>query len=185
MSYIDDSLLKKRKNYPVETENKSLERITNQLEALEPTQTQSTSNLSQEEIEALKDLQEDQNIIIKKADKSNILVIMDKQFYKNKLVLRDHLDQSTYEKCHEKEDIRTFKELKKLVNTHKDCLTKKEIDYVTNYEWKTSNFYVQPKVNKCKILKDIITQTNNEYIKTDPPETLKARPIIAGPMSPT
>ena len=103
--------MKKRKNYPVETENKALERITNQLEALEPTQTQSTSNLSQEEIEALKDLQEDQNIIIKKADKSNILVIMDKQFYKNKLVLSDHLDQSTYEKCHEKEDMRTFKEL--------------------------------------------------------------------------
>ena len=106
---------------------------------------------------------------------------MDKQFYKNKLVLTDHLDQSTCGKCHEKEDIRTFKELKNLVDTHKDCLTKKEIDY----EWKSRNLYVKPKVNKCKILKNIITQTNNEYIKTDPRETLKARPIIAGPMSPT
>ena len=93
---------------------------------------------------------------------------MDKQFYKNKLVLRDHLDQSTYEKCHEKEDIGNFKELKILVGTHKDCLTKEEIDYVTNYEWKSNNFL-------CTTEGKQIYNTE-KYIKTDPPETLKARP---------
>ena len=80
---------------------------------------------------------------------------------------------------------KVFRELKRLLETHKPCLTTKELDYVTRYDWKTSNFYVQPKINKCQVLKEIIHLSNSDYIDTDAPESLKGRPIVAGPLSPT
>ena len=56
---------------------------------------------------------------------------------------------------------------------------------ITSQITKSSNFYVQPKIAKCAELSELITNTDNVYVKTSPPATLKARPIIAGPNSPT
>ena len=137
------------------------------------------------ELNALNDLKRDTSIIIKKADKSNIIVIMDTEFYKNKLVLTDYLNNNNYEKADVNADKKVFQDLKSYIELNKSCLTSKELNYITKYEWRWSNFYIQPKINKCKTLKDIIITSNSEYIKTDPPESLKGRPIVAGPESPT
>ena len=40
--------------------------------------------------------------------------------------------------------------LAELIKIHSACLTEKEIDYVKNFEWKTSESYMFPKVHKCK-----------------------------------
>ena len=113
------------------------------------------------------------------------LYVMDAEFYKEKLVYNDHLNQSTYEEVSSNADSKVFKELKTLMETHKKCLTVKEMKYITDYDWKSSNFYVQPKVNKCEVLKEIIQLSNSEYIDTIAPDSLKGRPIVAGPQSPT
>ena len=68
---------------------------------------------------------------------------------------------------------------------HEKCLTAKELKFITNYEWKTSNFYVNPKISKCKEIKERMQKNNSNYLKMPPPESLKGRPIISGPMSPT
>ena len=78
---------------------------------------------------------------------------------------------------------------KKLVTNHKECLMNNEFNYVTEYEWKSSIFYIQPKINKCTKLREIISNSNSDYVKTPPPppphpHTLKGRSIIAGPCSP-
>ena len=75
--------------------------------------------------------------------------------------------------------------LKKLVNKHEDSLTKKEQDYIINFAWKTSNFYVLPKIHKNKDIIDQISSSEHDFIEISPPQDLKGRPIIAGPVSPT
>ena len=78
-----------------------------------------------------------------------------------------------------------MKNLKKLVNEHEDSLTKKEQDFMINFDWKTSNFYVLPKIHKSKDIIDQISSSERDFIEISPSEDLKGRPIIAGPVSPT
>ena len=110
---------------------------------------------------------------------------MDKEFYRDKLVLGDHLNTPTYELTDEMSDKKVFSKQTKLIKKHKTCLTPKEVAYITNYEWRTSNFYVNPKISKCREIKEKMRQNKTTYLKMDPPMTLKGRPIISGPVSPT
>ena len=152
---------------------------------MEPEPVNSRSNVTADERNALKDLKNNKSIVIKKADKTNILVIMDAEFYKQKLVLQDHLNKPTYERTTEDADKKVFKRQAALVEKHKRCLTNKEAKFITDYEWKTSNFYASPKISKCKEISEKMRSSDTEYLKMPPPESLKGRPIIAGPISPT
>ena len=157
----------------------------NEIEGLDPEPIKTPSNVTVEERKAIKELKENKNIVIKKADKTNIFVVMDTEFYRDKLVLKDHLNTPTYEKTSADADKKVFVEQTKLMKNHEQCLTPKEFKFVTNYEWKTSNFYVNPKVAKCKEIKEKMQKNDSNYLKMSPPESLKGRPIIAGPTSPT
>ena len=84
---------------------------------------------------------------------------MDKEFYRNKLVLQDHLHQATYETTSNDIDKIVFRKQKVLMEKHKECLTDKEFKFITDYEWKSSNFYVNPKISKCKEI-DMKMKTN-------------------------
>ena len=110
---------------------------------------------------------------------------MDREFYVEKLIKNDHLESNTYQKIDQNSDKKVFTKLNHLINKHSECFTKNENTYLTQYQWKTSNFYIMPKINKCEEIITIIEETNDIYIKMDPPNILKGRPIIAGPNSPT
>ena len=125
------------------------------------------------------------DIVIKKADKGNTLVIMDMEFYRDKLVIMDHLEMDTYSIAPPNADKKVYTNLKKLVNKHKACLTKKETSYILNDDWKSSNFYVMPKIHKNKKIIDGFRNSNSEYIHMEVPTDLKGRPITAGPIAPT
>ena len=62
-------------------------------------------------------------------------------------------------------------------------LTKNEIKYVLNNNWKSSNFYVLPKAHKSKKIIEEINESNNICVNIQPPEDLKGRPIVGGPNS--
>ena len=68
---------------------------------------------------------------------------------------------------------------------HQHCLTKKEFSYVVDFEWKTSNFYALPKIHKSKQIIDKLRHCDSEYIEMSIPSDLQARPVVAGPVSPT
>ena len=95
-------------------------------------------------------------IVIKKADKGGMFVVLDSKFYRDKMVLQDHLNTDTYEIVNKNADTKVVKGLKELTTKHSKCLRESEIDYINNKNWKSSNIYVSPKVHKCK---DIIQQT--------------------------
>ena len=68
---------------------------------------------------------------------------------------------------------------------HKECLTEKEVDYLTKFDWQSSNFYVLPKIHKSSTITNKVKESNSDYIELPPPDDLKARPIVAGCNAPT
>ena len=81
------------------------------------------------------------SIEIKKADKSNTLVVMDKEEYKENLVMQQHLRTDTYEKADNNINKKVYKNLENLCEKHCNCLTKNERKVILNKEWEISKFY--------------------------------------------
>ena len=108
---------------------------------------------------------------------------MDRSFYRDQLVLEGHLDSNNYKTLPLDADKKVMKNLISLVKKYEDCLTDKEQDFVSNFNWKTSHLYVLLKIHKSKDIIEKVTHSNGEFIEMQPPSTLKSRPIIAGPSS--
>ena len=177
-SYNDDSYVRKKSNRPITCKDDELNQILRIIEKLEPDKSAIADNLSKEERTALFDLRDNNEIIIKEADKGGAIVIMDKEFYEKKLILNDHLnDPNTYREINPNSDHETAKKLNTLMKKHASCLTKKEMDYVTNYDWTTSEFYIRPKIHKCKSILNEIKHNLNEIINLHGIMDLVGRPI--------
>ena len=86
------------------------------MDCIDPLPNKTDPNLSQEERTALKELMENDDIIIKPADKGGCLVIMNKSFYRDKLVIQDHLNSDTYEKSDVASDSHAMQELQRLLS---------------------------------------------------------------------
>ena len=157
------------------------------LNRIEPTAIEKESNISSSEEQALDELRTLSKTLIelKKADKTDIWVIMDKEEYRQKLVLEEHLLTETYEQANEDANKKVYAELVKLVNKNSDCLTKGEINFMIQEDWKEAHFYVLPKINKCKEIVDKIRAENKLYVEMKMPESLKSRPICGGPKAVT
>lgn len=129
-------------------------------------------------------LKNDPSIIIKNADKGGAIVIMDRDHYKE-MSLSQLQDHQFYTKMEQNEDRRTMLKIEKLTRKYQDNLTDNEIEYLTKYEVKSSNFYGLHKIHKCKNIQENVKKCNSTYIKLPRPNDLKLRPIIAGPASST
>ena len=85
--YEDESIVRNKSNKKFETKNKELSLIVNEIENLTPSLKNYNNNFTKEEQEALKSLKENNNLIFKTADKGGGWVIMDKNYYKDQLVM--------------------------------------------------------------------------------------------------
>ena len=68
---------------------------------------------------------------------------------------------------------------------HSSVLTEKEVDFVTNFDYKESCFYGLPKIHKSKLIKDAVAKEISEYVTCENPDDLTFRPIVGGPVAPT
>jgi len=109
-------------------------------------------NISLIERKAINALKNNPDIIIKEADKGGATLIMNKDFYKNKIEVMLS-DTCYYEKLECDPYHQTKQEYSKLINNDKNGLTEKEKEYLLKFERKESNFYGLPKVHKPEILK--------------------------------
>ena len=155
------------------------------MELLQPDKITSKDNLSEVERTALSELQTNSDIIIKRADKGGNFVIMDKDFYRDKLVLEGHLHTNDYRRVNDDEDIKVMKDLKTITKIYEKELTTKEQQFIHDFPWKTSNFYILPKIHKSTEIIQAIARSDKDYIEMSPPDNLEGRPIVAGPASPT
>ena len=80
-------------------------------------------------------MQEDQDLFIRKVDKRTLL-LMDKDCYCDTLIVKDHLNASTYQKVDSNGDKRVFNNLKLIIKKLESCLTKNEMKYILNSNWK-------------------------------------------------
>ena len=151
-------------NINVNTAIQQLSNISNILEQIEPIISNVNDNLTKQERKALKELQEDQDLVIRKADKGNTLILMDKDYYCGELVMKQHLSASTYQKVDSNIDKHVFNNLKILIKKHESCLTKNEMKYILNSNWKSSNFYVLPKIHKSKKIIEEINENNSIFV---------------------
>ena len=139
-------------------------------------------NLPYLEHKALDDLKNDQSLVIKEADKGGAVVVMDTSFYAEKM--KEMLEQDTYNTLQDNADQNTMKKIKQLLSKH-NILHEKEYDFLTNFDYKTANFYGLPKIHKSKQIQDAINQQKSSYIVIRSPDDLPFRPIVAGPACPT
>ena len=143
------------------------------------------NNLTKDEIVALKNLKNDDSIIIKEADKGSMVVILDKNFYQSQ-ILMTLSDTNVYKKHKKNLDNSIFKKVKNLASKYYNLgiLTLKERKYISNFNHSTANFYGNPKIHKSKAIKEAILNCNNSYVHLQT-DDIKFRGITGGPNSPT
>ena len=64
---------------------------------------------------------------------------------------------------------------------HQDTFTKTELDYLQNFEIRTSQFYGLPKLHKSKTISEKCKSAKTSYVAVSEVKDLKFRPIVAGP----
>ena len=106
--------------------NQKIRNIISGIETTEPIKLVNKNNLSKEEQNALTELANNSNIVIKEVHKVNKFVILDREMYFERLVKHDHLDSNTNVKTDRNSDQQVFSKLNSLINKHAERLTKKE-----------------------------------------------------------
>ena len=186
-TWKDESLIHTASKKYITPSNKELQDIIATIAKLEPSKKTEIENITEEEHLALKEIKRltRTEIEIKKADKTNTFVIMDKDRYREQLVLRCHLNTAPYVEVDIERDKNVFKDMEKLCNKFQNCMTKNERKTILNEDWSTSRFYVLPKINKSKTILEKIGNTTDECVQLAMPEDLTSRPIVSGPKSVT
>ena len=144
-------------------------------------------NLTRFERSALKELVElvDANqIVIMAADKGGAVVIMDADHYKQ-MVESVFDDPEYFEDCSTSEMREIIGKIGSLCRKYDQVLTKDEASFLTNFDFRESNFYGLPKIHKSQTIKDAVKSQASEVVTVPRPQDLKVRPIIGGPSSPT
>lgn len=171
---------------PKRGRNQTLDTVCNTLDnfQLSNVPRQTKSNLSKKEEQALKDLCDDDSIVIKEADKGGGVVVMNKAYYEVKIL--DMLnDPEYYKHVEENQEKKTLSKIKQFVNENLSNITTKERDYLINFDARESQFYGLPKVHKSLQIKNAVETQTGEYICCLNPEDLSFRPIVGGPNSST
>lgn len=177
-------LVKNKSHFiPKRGRNRTLDSVCDTLENLNlcsrPSNTR--SNLSKEEEKAMYDLSNDENIVIKEADKGGGVVVMNKTYYEQK-ILEMLGDQDYYKSTTENYDKKTISKIKQLLNDPSARnITEKERNYLVNFDVRESQFYGLPKVHKSTEIANAIKTQSGEYITCLNPEDLSFRPIVGGP----
>ena len=105
-------------------------------------------NLSKEQWNAIMLLTKDNSLTIK-GDKGGACVIMDGKYYKEKVMALINDDTTYKEINNENIEKEIFSKIKRVVRKYADHPTEKEMEYLPNFEYKSSNIYGLPKVHKC------------------------------------
>ena len=90
-------------------------------------------------------------------------------------------DSSYYEKLAADINKETSLKYNKFLNEYQNHLTEKELDYLRNFEIKSSQFYGLPKIHKNESINENCKLSNSSYVEVTDVDDLKLRPIVAGP----
>ena len=139
-TYQNNSLVRKPSNKFISSNNDELNGIINKLHKIDPAPINTKNNLEREEKVAFSQLKvlAKSAIEIKKADKSDTWVLMDKERYRQ-MILKEHLLTKTYVQT--PLDANKVNNLVKLVTKFSDSLTKNEVKFTSDDDWHYAFFY--------------------------------------------
>ena len=141
-------------------------------------------NITLSERKALKTLQANKNIVIRESDKGSALVVMNANFYKN--TVEGCLNNSNLYKNwgNENPDRKIIANLEKMLSEHSNCLTEEERHYISKFDYKSANFFANPKIHKSDSIKNAISRQNKSYIEIPEVQDLPFRYIAGGKNAP-
>ena len=148
--YQDESLVSNKSNKQFESKDLELQHLVKSIENIQTEYKPFNSNISKNEQEALQKVITNKEIIIKPTDKGGGIVLMDKTYDRDHLVNKEHLYSKLYREVPLDSHRRVYKQLLLFVEKYKSNLTSKEIKYLTDFKWQSSNIYCTPKIHKCK-----------------------------------
>lgn len=119
------------------------------------------------------------DIVIKSADKGSICVLMTTALYWE-MCLRHLNNPEFYQLLPEDPSDRVNRVLLSFVEKYMDFFLLKEKDYLLNFKYKMANFYMLPKIHKSQTINDILQNSNAEFISVGTEVLLEGRPIVAG-----
>ena len=129
-------------------------------------------SLSKSERLALSQLRSNADLTIKESDKGGATVLMTKSYHKQ--MVNDHFsDTDTYEVLSEDldHDNIVMEKLKEFAEKYDEILYPKEVKYISDFPYNTTNFYSLSKIYKSKENRDLIESKPSEYIKmANPPK---------------
>jgi len=120
------------------------------------------NNLTRKERRALRELKQNKDIVIKHADKSAGIVVLNRTDYENK-VLEMLNDTNTYTRTDTDDTTYVKKQAHKLFFTlfNHNYISKKQFKHLTEFTAQTPTFYGIPKIHKKdNPLRPIVSQTN-------------------------
>ena len=128
----------------------------------------------------IKTLANDTSIVIKEAGKGGATIIMGQSHYKN-MVENTLNDKNFYETLDSDPSKAEKLKYTKFLTNHKNCLTKRELEYLEKFEVNSSIFYGLPKVHKSSHINNKCKNANSSYVEISDVNDLKLRPIVEGP----
>ena len=141
-------------------------------------------NMEKAEYEALKNLVDNDEILIKSADKGSGVVIMDKEYY-NEGIQKLLSDTKTYQPVDNMDLTILVDKVDKFVKSWSSVLTKEEKAALTKQQSSIASFYGLPKIHKSKILADAALTSNSLIVNAKEPPDVKFRPIVSCRLCPT
>ena len=119
-------------------------------------------------------------IIIKPADKGDIIVIMSVEFYKQ-MCLNELSKQDFYKIIGDNDpSMRVMNTVKQFAEKYESTLTRNEFRFLTEGKYRMAYFYMLPKLHKSNYINNNIN--HSEYVHfQDFQHQIEGRPIVAGP----
>ena len=168
---------------PARNKHQELEHILRPVETMHVGSRHARDNISnkREHLKSLIQRTKNNEIIIKPADKGEIIVIQTAADYRN--MCMSHLQNPEYFTNNREIDPSDViqERVKNFAVKYKSILTAKESEFLQFAEHKMSNFYCLPKLHKHQELNEILKLNSKEYLQLQLQSPLEGRPIISGP----
>ena len=164
--------------------HKELEKVLQPIERLNIFDANKKDNLkhNRRDLISLKRKTDSNEIVIKPADKGDMIVIQEAADYRD--MCQRHLSDIEYYVNLGPQDpsMKVQEKVVSFANKYKNMLTTKEHHYLTESNYKMANFYMLPKLHKNKELNEILSLGESpEYLQIKLNTPIEGRPIISGP----
>ena len=103
-----------------------------------------------------------EDIIYLKADKGSSPVLLDKDFYRDKVLQK--LNTPTYTKLQRNMDYAVNLKLQCFVKKYSTHFTPNEKRAILNFDYRTTNIYAPPKIHKSKLISDKLEEVTGEIL---------------------